>query len=154
MAKNGEPLFHQHEVTNIAAPQIIRNGEHADTAILFHGSVANEVMAAYETLKDRSRAPLVVSVPTLQPFDVPAIAGILSGFKNVVSVEEHYSNCGLGGMLARLKAETCADWQLTSMGIPYGYIHDVRKTAGLRASLGIATEYIVRSVEAVSGFAS
>jgi transketolase len=149
LAKNGEPLFHQYDVVDITAPQIIREGE--GPAILFHGSIANEVMAAYEILTGRGYSPTVVSVPTVQPLDVPSLIGILSGSRRVVCVEEHFANCGLGSMLARLKAETLADWQLTSVGIPHNFIHAVRKTAGMRASLGISAEHIVQAVETASG---
>lgn len=151
LAKNGEPRFHQHTDMDIAAPQIIREGE--GTAILCHGSIANEVMAAYEILNGRGHAPTIVSVPTVQPLDVPSLTEILSRSTHVVCVEEHFANCGLGSMLARLKAEIPADWELTSIGIPQRFIHDVRKTGGLRGSLGISAEHIVHAVETGFGCA-
>jgi transketolase len=148
LAKNGEPLFNPHDIVDIAAPQVIKKGE--GTTILFHGSIASEVMAAYEILNGRGCSPTVVSVPTVQPLDAATLTGILSGCSRVVCVEEHFANCGLGSMLARLKAETVAGWELTSVGIPHNFIHTVRKTAGMRASLGISAEHIVQAVEAVS----
>jgi transketolase len=151
LAKNNEPLFHQQEVVDITSPQIIRAGE--GPVIIFHGSIANEVMSAYEILKEKGHAPTVVSVPTVQPLDVAAITGILSGCRSVVCVEEHFINCGLGSMLACLRSETLADWQLTNIGIPHRFIHDVRKTAGLRSALGISAEHVVRAVEAGFGCA-
>lgn len=151
LAKNGEPRFHQDGIADITTPQVIRKGE--GVALLFHGSIADEVMAAYQILAGRGCPPTVVSVPTVQPLDAAALCRILSGYDRVICVEEHYGNCGLGSMLARLKAETAAAWRLTSVGIPHKYIHDVRKTAGLRAALGISAEHIVRAAEAGSGWA-
>jgi transketolase len=147
LAKNGEALFNQHDVIDIVSPQIIRKGKGTGTVILFHGTIADEVMAAYEILRERGSAPTIVSVPTVQPLDVLSLIKILSKVKRVVCVEEHYSNCGLGNMLARLRSEHSADWALTCIGIPLKYIHEVMKTAGLRGSLGISAEHIVHAVE-------
>jgi transketolase len=144
LAKNGEPLFHQTEVADITAPQVIRGGE--GPVILFHGSIADEVMAAHDILAGMGQAPTIVSVPTVQPLDRAALAGILSGRSRVICVEEHFATCGLGSMLARLRADTGAAWQLTCVGIPHDFIHIVRKTAGMRAALGISAGHIVRAV--------
>lgn len=149
LAKNGEPCFNHQDVIDIVEPQIIREG--MGTAILFHGSIANEVMAAYEILKEKGYEPLIVSVPTVQPLDVRSLLEILFKVKHVVCVEEHYVNCGLGSMLCRMKAETLAGWELTNIGIPHQYIHEVRKTAGMRDSLGISAEHIAHAVEAGCG---
>lgn len=145
LAKRGEHSFHQDGFFDITAPQIIREGEGA--AVVFHGSISNEVMAAYTVLKKRGCAPLVISVPTLQPLDDATLFSMLSNISLVVCVEEHFSNCGLGGMLLRLKAEQSPPWKLNVLGIPPHFIHKIRDCHGLRAEYGISVADIVREIE-------
>lgn len=144
LAKRGEPVFHNATAFDITAPQVIREG--TDTAILFHGSISNEVMAAYEVLRKENRAPLLVSVPTVQPLDTGTLELILAGFKHVISVEEHFVTCGLGSLLSRYKAESNPSWDLATLGIPFAFIHDIRTTNGLRTNYGITAADIVRAV--------
>jgi transketolase len=149
IAKSGEPIIHPDEAIDITTPQVIRQGTGA--AIVFHGSIAAEVLAAYETLAAKGRAPLLLSVPTLQPLDSVALSDRLATVNHVVCVEEHFTNCGLGKMLACLKAETAARWGLTLMGIPPHFIHEIRKTGGLRESFGMAAADLVSAVESALG---
>jgi transketolase C-terminal domain/subunit len=66
---------------------------------------------------------------------------------HVVCVEEHFATCGLGSMLARLKAEHSVGWGLTLLGIPPQFIHEIGPTDQLRSSFGIAAADIVQAVE-------
>jgi transketolase len=145
LAKRGEPIFHHEGNFDITAPQLIRNG--ADTAIIFHGSISDEVMAAHNVLSARDCAPLVISVPTVQPLDTTSLLEILSAVRHVVCVEEHYTNCGLGSILARLKASQSVGWGLACMGIAPHFIHKIGKTANLRSTFGISAAEIIQAVE-------
>lgn len=145
LAKRGEPSFHQEDLLDITAPQVVREG--ADAAIVFHGSISQEVMAASAVLQEKGRAPLVISVPTLQPLDTATLLIMLSNISLVVCVEEHFTNCGLGSMLLRLKAEKSPSWKLSVLGIPPHFIHKIRDCHGLRAEYGISAADIVFGVE-------
>lgn len=149
LAKRGETTFHDGNVADITAPQIVRDG--GGTALVFHGSISGEVMAAYEILKSKGYAPLVVSVPTIQPLDVASLLELFATVDHLVSIEEHFTNCGLGSMLLRLKAEKSLPWKLSLLGIPPHFIHKVRNCSGLRATYGISAADIVLEVESVSG---
>jgi len=149
LAKRGEPCYHNEKLIDITSPLIVREG--SDTALMYHGSISNAVMEAYECMLARGRAPLVISVPTLQPLDTTALLGLCSRVRRVVCIEEHFSNCGLGGMLLRLKAEHSAPWHLDVLGIPYQYIHEVGSTEGLRTLFGISAADIIHAVESGRG---
>lgn len=148
LAKRGEATFHGDEAFDIRLPQIIRAG--ADSAIVFHGSIADEVMSAYDALRLRGRTPLLVSIPTVQPLAGAALLNILAGVRQVVCVEEHFAHCGLGGMLARLKAEQPVPWGLTLLGIPPHFIHSVAQRDTLRSLYAIAATDIMHAVEAAA----
>lgn len=148
LAKRGEPVFHQDEAFDVTAPQIIREGSGA--AVVFHGSISDEVMAAYTVLQEKGRAPLVISVPTVQPLDTAALLSMLASVSHVVCVEEHFTNCGLGSMLLLLKAGQSPPWKLSLLGIPPHFIHKIRDCQGLRSDYGIAAADIVFEVESVA----
>ena len=145
LAKRGEPIFHPDEIFDITAPHIIRGGD--GTAVLFHGSISDEVMAAYDVLSSHGCAPLVISVPTVQPLDTVSLLAMLTDVLHVVCVEEHFTSCGLGSMLARLTGEQSVRWRLTCMGIPPHFIHKVGSTNYLRSSFGISAAAIVLEVQ-------
>jgi transketolase len=149
LAKRGEPVFCGNGPLDISAPNILKNG--AGTAIVFHGSIANEVMAAADLLQAKGLAPLVISVPTVQPLDIVTLLEILAPLEHVICVEEHFVNCGLGSMLARLKSNHSVGWRLTLMGIPPHYIHEIGSTDALRTSFGISAPDIVRAAFSTQG---
>jgi transketolase len=145
LAKRGEPVFHVDENFDITTPQIIRDG--AGTSVIFHGSISDEVMVAYDVLSSHGCAPVVVSVPTVQPLDTASMLAMLTNVHHVVCVEEHFTSCGLGSMLARLKAEQSVKWRLTCLGIPPHFIHKVGNTNYLRTSFGISAADIINAVQ-------
>lgn len=149
LAKRGEPCYHKEKVVDITAPLVVREG--GGTAVVFHGSISFEVIKAYETLEANGCPPILISVPTVQPLDVASLINLLSRVDHVVCVEEHFVNCGLGNMIARLKMEQSAEWGLTLMGIPHQFIHEVRNCEGLRSSFGISAVDIVSAVMSVNG---
>jgi len=146
LAKRGEPCYSREASLDISVPQVVREGR--DAAIVFHGSISLEVMAAAEVLQAQGCRPLLVSVPMIQPLATGALLEMLTAVEQVVCVEEHFVNCGLGSMLARLKGEQSVRWGLTLLGITPQFIHEIGPTTGLRASFGIAAADIVRAVTA------
>jgi transketolase len=145
LAKRGEPEIHLKTTFDISIPQVIREG--SEIAILFHGSISSEVMEAYNRLSNESISPLVVSVPLLQPLNKERIFDILKDTKIVLSVEEHYSNSGLGSILSRLHSEYRPSWVLKTMGIPYEFVHEVKDTVNMRKHFGISANDIIKTVK-------
>ena len=144
LAKRGEPAIHSSAAFDITLPHVIREG--ADTAILFHGSISAEVMKAYDELVRNRIHPLLVSIPMVQPLQTEALIGLLRNTKHVVCVEKHFENSGLGSMVRRMAHEHRCSWSLTTMGIPYRFIHEVKHTEPMRKHFGIAADDIVRMV--------
>jgi transketolase len=149
LAKRGEPIYHLDEVTDITFPQVIRDGERV--AIIFHGSISEEVMAAHVELQSMGYNPRIISVPMLQPFASDNLLSLLSGISHLICVEEHFVNCGLGCILSQMKTACTAEWRLTTLGIPAEFIHKVGKTAYLRNYFGISSRDIVQTVLSNSG---
>ncbi|WP_026841181.1 transketolase family protein [Citrifermentans bremense] len=144
LAKRGEPDVHRQELADLTKPQLLAEG--SEVALICHGSIIDEVLRAREELEREGVRPMVVSLPMLQPLDQEALLRLLAPVKRVVCVEEHYASCGLGNILAELKAEHEPGWKLKRLGIPPHFIHEVRDTQGMRKEFGISAGAIAEAV--------
>jgi transketolase len=149
LATGGSPTLHQAELQELSMSQVLRPG--AGNAIVCYGQVAEEAVKAWEQLSGGGQAPLVLSLPLVSHFDRKALLSRLSGIKNVICLEEHFINCGLGLSLLELKAESAAPWNLIRQGLPAEFIYDVLNCAGMREKYGLSARALV---ELLSGLGS
>ncbi|MBF0558794.1 MAG: transketolase [Nitrospirae bacterium] len=145
LPKRGEPLIHTSTEFDITKPQVIENGN--DVAIIFHGSIADEVIDAGVKLKQDGIRPLLLSVPMIQPLNIEALLDMVDDMKLVVVVEEHFENCGLGNIIKTIYASANPSWSLKTLGLPFSFIHEVKNTKGMREFSGISASDIVRTVK-------
>ncbi len=146
LAKRGEPIIHSEKQFDITKPRIVKKG--SDVAIVFHGSISNEVMKAHEILTKEKIQPMLLSVPMIMPLDKDALLDTLKSFKTVIVVEEHYENCGLGNIIRRIYLGARPKWGLKTMGIPFNFIHVIKDTEHMRGYFGISSTDIVNAVKA------
>jgi len=148
LARRGEPVIHKKEVFDITEPQVLRKGN-GDIAILFHGSISEEVMKAADELERCNIHPAIISIPVLQPLNEDFISQRLRNNRFVISVEEHFINCGLGSMLKKISCERKSQWKLISLGIDYVFIHEIRDLDKLREFFGISSDRIAKKVKSL-----
>ncbi|OGQ96476.1 MAG: hypothetical protein A2521_09310 [Deltaproteobacteria bacterium RIFOXYD12_FULL_57_12] len=146
LAKSGErPIGREGEgALDITGPRVIRPG--ADIAVLFHGAIADEVIAASDALAALGVQPLLVSIPMLQPLDKERLYALLADMRAVLCVEEHFAGTGLGSLLAGLRLAGQGAWVLRIMGIPDGSITKIGDCNRLRQHFGISAVDIRRAV--------
>jgi len=143
LAKRGEPRIHS-DAPDVTRPLQLVDGR--DVALVFHGTVVNEVMEAQESLKDQGISAKVISLPQISPCPIELLDDMLEGIPNVVTIEEHFVDSGLGSRLAYWLAANRPAWKLNCIGIPPEYIHVVKKQDGMRQHYNLTTEYIVSHV--------
>jgi transketolase C-terminal domain/subunit len=73
--------------------------QESDVALVVHGSIAAETLAAARLLRGDGYR-LSVSSPTVKPIDMPFLDDLDRSHDRVFVVEEHYSAGGLGEALA------------------------------------------------------
>ena len=144
LAKRGEPEIHGNSDFDITVPQVLKDGE--NIAILFHGSISIEVMEAYNELVKEDIYPKLVSVPMLQPLNEERLLYILKDVRYVISVEEHFENSGLGSILMRIHMDYKPSWELKTMGIHCGFIHEIKDAINMRKHFGISSADIAKNV--------
>ncbi len=147
LAKRGEPEIHPNDDFDISKPQVIRKGH--KIAIVSHGSMVGEALAAWNCLNDAGITPLLLSLPTIQPLDINTLGTLLEGIAVVIVLEEHYESCGLGSIMANLMVERTLSFRLIKMGIPDEFIYAVNDTSGLRKQFGIDAGSIIKKVRSL-----
>lgn len=140
LAKSGETHLFADIHMDITQPRLVREG--SDVAILFHGSIAGEVLAAAENLAANGISLKLISVPMVQPLNQKALMPMLEGMRHVVVVEEHFEDSGLGSRLLKIYTETDPPWKLHTKGIPDHFIHDVYDQENLRTQFQICARAI------------
>jgi transketolase len=145
LAKRGEAAVHQASVSDITKPLVLCEGE--DCALLFHGSIAEEAVAAAKLLQEAGISVRLLSVPQVQPLAEQQLLDILQDVPLVVTVEEHFAHVGLGGALARLAARHRPTWRLATCGLPNQFLHEVRDCAGMRSEFGLSARQLANDIQ-------
>ena len=144
LAKRGEPRIHHGAAPEVTLPLQLTEGR--DVALVFHGTVVNEVLEARRMLGDMSISAMVISLPLINPCPVDKLNEMLAGVSQVVTIEEHFVDSGLGSKLAFWSATHRPSWRLSCMGVKSEYVHAIRKQDGMRQHYGLTAEYIALHV--------
>ncbi len=116
-ARDGvEPVFDEGHVFEPGVPRRLRSG--GDVVLVSTGVQTSRVMRAAALLADAGVEASVVHVATLKPLDEEALAGLLSPFDLVVSIEEHAPSGGLGSLVAEVMATRGSRARLAIHALP------------------------------------
>lgn len=146
MAKRGEPELHKKKDFDITAPQVMRDG--GDFALIFHGSIGEEVLKSAEILAAQGINAKVISVPMVQPLNMEILLDVIGGIKKAAVVEEHFIGTGLGASICTQAVIKGADLEVTLLGIKDEMIHHIKKQPGMRDHYGISGTKIAEFVKA------
>lgn len=146
LAKRGEPTLHTTPPADVSRPIVMCDGN--DVAVVVHGPILAEVLAAAQQFQGKVR---VISVPQIAPLDMVSINAEVAGCAQVLVVEEHYSSGGLGTRIAQWRATHAADWQLNLMALPDEFVHVVRNQNGMREHYGLDVPSITKRIESLMG---
>lgn len=138
--KNGEPILNNNTIIDIKKPQILMNG--TDIAILFHGTIGEEMLKAGKLIKEAGFSPCVISFPFIQPLDENAIFEIAEKFKHIVVVEDSYANGGLYSRIALSKKLQPRLSQFHSKAPKFEYFYEVLSRDTYRKKYGTDSKSI------------
>jgi transketolase len=99
IGKKGEPAIHDSDVSfKIGHAIPLKKG--SDVLVLASGILMSNVLTAANILEQQGLSTQLASFHTIKPLDTEYIKQNLSGFKAIVTVEEHGKNGGLGGAVS------------------------------------------------------
>jgi len=141
IAKSAEPLIHTRPVADVRLSLVVKKGR--DVAVLFHGSIASEVMDACQDLEYE---PTLISMPMLRPVNFLALKRQLRGIHTIITVEEHFVQGGLGSILEEWIIRKNLPFQLKKLGVKNEFVHRINNTAGMRQAYGICQRHIREAI--------
>jgi transketolase len=143
LGKAGEPVVHETE-PEFTIGRAIRLLEGSEVTVLSTGGMLHTARQATVRLNEKGVSAGLLSVPTVQPLDIPAVRDAAERSSLLVTVEEH----GHGG-LASVVAEAIAGRDACPL-LPLRVIGKPNPHAGsqeeLRGSRGLSADGIVAAV--------
>ncbi|MGR6980644.1 transketolase family protein [Testudinibacter sp. P27/CKL/0425] len=123
---------------------VLQSGK--EVALIAVGSTVHEVVSAAEILKTKGIIPVVINVPSIRPCDTDSLFNTIKDMKQIVTVEEHNINGGLGSLVAEVLAENGVAIKLKRLGISDGDYALAADRKSMRAHHGIDADSIVKLV--------
>ena len=145
VAKSGEKNINDKENFNITKAQLLQDGE--EIALLFHGSISQEIIFLNGMLKKEKIKIKLISVPMVQPLNVKQLLELIGDVKKVISVEEHFTNSGLGSVLEPIIMKHKSEIEFEKLGISPEYIHLVKDTSGMREYYNISANKLYEKIK-------
>ncbi len=144
------PVLHDGEYKFIPGNiDILRTG--SDLALIAMGSTVHEAVDAARQLEAEGLSVTVISVPSIRPCKREDIFAAVRNVKQVITIEEHNINGGLGSLVSEVLAEHGAAIPVLRLGIPDGgYALAAGRTA-MRAHHGFDAAGIVNHAKELVG---
>jgi transketolase len=140
ISRSGEPILFDESI-DITKPIYLKQGSRK--AIIFHGSIIDEVLEVMEEIEDIS----IISLPMISPLPIDELNKIFNKYEIIYTVEEHYKNGGLGTILNDFVMESDSSIKIEKIAIENKYIHQIGNCEHLRKELNIDAQSIIKKVK-------
>jgi transketolase len=147
LGKAGEPVLHKRDI-DFKIGRAIEVSRGTDLTLASTGGMLGTTIEAANRLGDRGLSVRVLSIPTLVPFDAPAIIAAARETGGIISIEEHGVG-GLGTQIAEVLASSSLAVRLIQMRLGKTPLTTAGTQAQLRAGQGLSTEGILAKAEAL-----
>ena len=124
IGKKGEPILHkQSSDLGIGKANFLRQG--SDLLVIGVGPILSNALDAAEIAASFGISVAVASIGSVKPIDCLFLEHSLARYKKWISIEEHCINGGLGSALLEYLSAKINDIQLTRLGAPDSFIHEL-----------------------------
>lgn len=114
-----------------------------EIALVAMGSTVHEAVEAAQQLADQGISAKVINIPSIRPLNRDALYAAINGIKNIISVEEHNVNGGIGSIVAEVLTENGYAAVLKRLGIPDGEYAIAADRKDMRAHHGLDAAGVV-----------
>ena len=144
LGKGGEPVLHRADPSfEIGKSITLREGK--DLSIVSTGGILHEAMSAAGILARQGLDAAIISMPSLQPIDGPAILALCKKGGPILTVEEHGPG-GLGSAVAEIVANSDTTARLISLKLKPEHYTATGDQKYLRSLSGIDARGIADTV--------
>lgn len=138
-------LYNNDETFPIGGSKVLRKSDQDQITLVAVGVTVIEALKSYEELKQAGIYVRVIDQYSLKPLDPTHLKKAAEETKAIITVEDHYSQGGLGdAVLGALALERCPVYKMAVTGLPRS-----GKPEELLALFGIDANAIVRKVKAI-----
>jgi transketolase len=142
LGKGREPVVHG-PLSDFALGKAITVREGDDITLISTGAILPDVLAAAHALAQEGIQARVLSMHTLKPLDIDAIARAARETRAIVTVEEHRLTGGLGSAVADVLAEgALPQVAFRKLGVSDELYHEVGSAVYLRRLIGNVAETV------------
>lgn len=92
-------------------------GDGTDLLLISMGSITSEVVAAMSGLSEKGISSTLMIVSSINPPPVQTLHQVLPKFKQILTIEAHYINGGLGSLICEFVAENGYHCTVTRCGV-------------------------------------
>ncbi|MBN2545008.1 MAG: transketolase [Spirochaetes bacterium] len=138
--KNGEPTLNQNKIIDIKKPQVLMEG--SDIAVVFHGTIGEEMIKAGKLIKEAGYSAEIISVPYIQPLDPEPMLKLTKKFKDIIVVEDSYINGGLYSRIAMSKELQPYLKQFHPRAVHFEYFYEILSRNSYRKKYGSDSESV------------
>ena len=124
--------------------QTIRSG--ADVLIVSSGAITGNALQAATLLEMQGVQAAVIIVASIAPPPLADLAGALTGYSQVFTVEAHYTTGGVGSLLAEIIAENGIRTRLTRLGFTDIPNQTLGSAAFLESAHHLSPEHIAKRI--------
>lgn len=137
LGRGGEKQIHEKTIDYQIGEAIqIRDGE--DIALFSTGAILDEVVLAYDELRNEGLNPFVYSFPTVKPLDYKTVSEIAQKCKLIITIEEHNIFGGFGSAISECVAQMAGSKaRVKIIGLNDEYSKEVGNQKYLRVRSGL-----------------
>ena len=147
LGRAGEPDVHSDPSVSLELGKAIVLKEGTDVMLIATGSVLRLAVEVAEALEAEGTSAGVMSMHTLKPLDVDAIASAAGAVRGLFTIEEHSVLGGLGGAVAEALAELPGPHPtFKRFGVPDSFAPAVGDQERIWSMFGLSVESIVDSI--------
>ena len=142
LGKAGEPVVHQQN-PDFTLGKVIPVRDGSDITMLSTGAMLQAVVMAADMLAREGISPQVISVPTVQPLDEPALVAAAHRTGRVITIEEHGPG-GLGDAVAEVLLRHEVQTRFKPLRLSREPLTSAGSQASMRARNNLSPEAIAR----------
>ena len=146
LGKVGEPTF-----TEIADPwefgKIRYTRKGSDVCILTYGVIISLADKIAKNLDAKGIKPSLVSCHTLKPLDTEGIVKVLQNYSQVIVIEEHAPQGGLGAQVKQIAWDHQAKCLLQTFSLKDDFIHKYGSRESLLEAHGLSEKLIMSEIQ-------
>ena len=141
-----QPIEGYEKEFEVGRAAIMRDG--SDVAIIATGASVAQAIKAHEQLEAEGVSAQVLNMHTIKPIDRKAIEAAAAQIGGIVTVEEHFVNCGLGGAVAEVLAEL-GTGRLVRLGLQDEFVMDVAPYPDILKLVGLDADSITAAAKSL-----